>query len=266
MRGPYVDLVNAQMAHDVIGPEVLVAAGRTADRLMLAGAEAVVLVGSHANGTADDVSDIDIVAVGDGPVHETGWWDGRLLVVNWRTAGETRSAFVTPDLAGIAVPAWRGSYLLRDPSGVAARLREEALRWSWTDELHAACDRWVGDQLVYLTEDVLRMAACLRRGAPALAAASAPFVAVQLTTVMAVHRRMELRSVNDAWAMTARAEGPQWTSLRDGALALGHEPLRARVGAAVGLFRSTVERTSPVLDGAQLATATATADRALGLL
>ncbi|WP_412749753.1 nucleotidyltransferase domain-containing protein [Krasilnikovia sp. M28-CT-15] len=245
---------------------VLDVAAQEADRLVAAGAQAVVLVGSHALGTADDASDIDIVALGDGPCHETGWQGGRLLVVNWRTAAETRLAFASPDLAGIAVPAWRNVWLLRDPDSEAVALRDEARAWDWSPALHRACDRWVADRLIYLAEDVVRMAACLRRGAAALAAASAPFVTVQLTTVAVVHRRLLLRSVNDAWTATATSEGPQWTASRTEALALGGQDLLARVAAAVQMFHSTIELASPVLTAAQQLTLATTVDRARTLL
>jgi Nucleotidyltransferase domain len=237
-----------------------------AERLVQAGAEAVVLVGSYAYGTADDASDVDLVAIGNGPAHETNCCGGRLLVINWRTAAETRSAFAAPDLAGVAVPAWRNAHVLQDPDGVAARLRDEALNWEWTAELHDACDRWVADRLLYLAEDLLRMAGCMRRGPLALAAASAPYVVVQVTNMMAVHRRLELRSVNDKWAETARSEGVRWTALRERALGLTAEVLPVRLKATVELYRETAELVRPVLDERQRATATATASQALEML
>lgn len=250
----------------MVRSSVLDLAHRVAERVARSGAEAVVLVGSHAVGTAHSASDVDLVAIGAGPEHETERCAGHLVVVSWRTAEVTRSAFVDPPLAGTAVPAWRTARIVWDGTGVAARLQAETQAWTWGPQLEEAADRWVADRLLYLTEEVLRMAAGFGQGRWPLAAANAAFIAMDLTTVAAVQRRLLLPSVNDKWSRTAEAEGERWTAARDLALGVMTAPLIDRLRAALELYRLATDRAAHLLPTAMTATVAGIAEQADGLL
>jgi hypothetical protein len=229
---------------------VAAAAHRASAELIGAGAEAVALVGSHLTGSATEHSDLDLIALGPGE-YRLEWRDDLLLAVSWRTAADTRASFRQPDTAGIAVPAWRTALILADPGGVARALQHEAHAWRW-QSIGAECDRWVAGQVAYYAEDVLRLAGCALRpnGRDALAAAHCAVLAMRLTAILAVHRRLLLASENDVWNAVATREGPQWTELRDRALAVVPAPLPDRARAALDLYRQTVHRTDAVLDPA----------------
>ena len=102
---------------------VLSVARQTSDELAGGGANAVVLVGTHARGDAASGSDLDVLAVGD----ESYSWrldrrGGFLVSVSMQPFATHRESFRQPELVCASVPGWRAAVILHDPEGLAASL------------------------------------------------------------------------------------------------------------------------------------------------
>ncbi len=91
------------------------------------GAEAAVLVGSHARGDAGPASDVDVLAVGPRTFSYRLERRGGLLVsVSSRSPDAYRREMADPGSVCTAVPGWRKAVVLHDPEGKAGTLIEEA--------------------------------------------------------------------------------------------------------------------------------------------
>jgi predicted nucleotidyltransferase len=166
---------------------------KVAERLVPAltarGATAVVLTGSVARGEATNRSDLDLVIVGDGPGYLLRIEDGVLVSESWATEDAHRARFGSPREVGSSIPGWREASVLHDPDGAAARLREEALSWTW-EELGASADEWVAEELTGFVEEVQKLAGALAEGRTLTAAAQRDTLALRLAPILAVHHRL----------------------------------------------------------------------------
>lgn len=112
-------------------PRPLELARGTVPELVQQGAEVVAVTGSQARGDATSGSDVDLIVIGDGPRYLPEIRDGVLLAQGWSTEAEQRRRLEDPGEVGTHVPGWREALLLHDPDGIGARLKQEALDWSW---------------------------------------------------------------------------------------------------------------------------------------
>lgn len=237
------------MTEEAIGPARRTAQGHAAV-LGARGADAVVLVGSVARGDALDTSDIDLIALGDGPQYLLERAGGRLVSVSWRSAAQVRADFDSPAMSGGVVPAWRGAVLLHDPHGLAAELRREALAWDWP-RVCSACDRWVAEQVTGYAEEVHRLVGYLAVGRRLPAAAVRSVLAVRLPMVMAVHRRILYDSESRLWNLVGEAEGIRWLDAQKQALAMVPADEHELSGAALELYAMLARRVTPLLTPTQ---------------
>ncbi|HEY9472604.1 MAG TPA: nucleotidyltransferase domain-containing protein [Mycobacteriales bacterium] len=233
---------------------VVAAARRTAwghaAVLVARGAGAVVLVGSVARGDAHAASDIDLIALGEGPEYLLERAGGWLVSVSWRGADQVRTAFDSPADAGGVVPAWRGAVVLHDPTGLAAGLRCEALGWDW-GRVSARCDRWVAEQVTGFAEEVHQLVGYLTGGRQLPAAVIRSVLAVRLPMVMAVHRRLFYDSESRLWDLVAEAEGIRWTVAQRQALALMPADEDEVSRAALEMYVMVARRVTPLLSPTQ---------------
>lgn len=228
------------------------------------GAAAVVLLGSVARGDAHAASDIDLIALGDGPEYHLDRVEGWLVSVSWRTAEAVRAAFDSPAQAGGAVPAWRGAVLLRDPRRLAEGLRNEALAWEW-DRISDACDRWVAEQVTGFAEEAQRLVGHLRLRRRRAAAVIRGVLALQLPSVIAVHRRVLHDSENRLWDLVAEAEGADWAAAQDRALALDAHGEDEANHAALDMYTLAAAAVRPLLTAEQAAVVDGALDVIAGL-
>ena len=104
------------------------------------GAEAAVLVGSHARGDAGPESVLDVLAVGRRTFSYRLERRGGLLVsVSSRSPAAYRREMADPGSVCRAVPGWREAVVLHDPNGEAGALIEAARAWTW-GPLERRCD------------------------------------------------------------------------------------------------------------------------------
>jgi Nucleotidyltransferase domain len=200
----------------------------------LVNAEAVVLIGSVAAGTHHDDSDIDLFAIGPGEDYTLSIEDGWLVSVSWRSADHIRATFDDPGAAALAVPAWRDAVILADTNGLAASLRADAVAWTW-----ARCgnvDAWVASEVTGYAEEAVRLRGAIGRGDATLAAAMTAVLALHLAKIVAVSRRMLLRSENELWHTVAEVEGPTWAEAQRAALGLDGSDWEGRAKGALRLY------------------------------
>ena len=217
---------------------------------MACGARAVTLHGSHARGDAHAHSDIDIVAIGDGPAYELSHRRGHLVSVSWYSRAKITRIFGDPALVGSAIPGWREAVILTDPDGVAASLKRHAERWSW-DGMGAACDRWVADEFTGWAEEVHKLAAMLDRNERLGASVQRSVLAIRLAPIVAVHRRILYGSENRLWDLVAGAMGEPWASTQRAALSLDGESHEDSALAALRLYALAADEVRPLLSHRQ---------------
>lgn len=216
--------------------------------LVAAGAEAIVLVGSHARGEATELSDVDLYVIGTGPTYEVRVVDDLLCSISWRTEEQERQALRRPASVGAAVPGWRTSRILHDPAGIAGALKAEAQAFDWS-AIGSECDEWVADQVTGYAEEVLKLVAARRASERQLAAVQRSILALRLPACMAVHHRLLFDSENRLWSTVNQALGERWATAQAAALGLG-EPERADE-AALTLFTLAVDQPRPLLSPQQ---------------
>jgi hypothetical protein len=228
-------------------PDVETAVREVADRLLEQGAKAVVVVGSHARGSARPTSDIDLFAVGDGPRERFERVRDHVVSVHWWTPEAARQRMQSPPNAVVAVRAWRDAIVIEDPHGIASELRREAQAWSW-DRLAAEADAWAVDELVGWAEYVRKLVASLEDGRELDACAFRAETALKLGAILAVERRLVEESENGLWESIAEAGGPEWRRALESALGRAGDDVETSARAAVELYALLAEGIRDRLD------------------
>ncbi len=221
-----------------------------AGELVSDGAEAVVLVGSHARGEAGSNSDVDLlVSVSMQPVS----------VIRREDLG-------LPAMVCEAVPGWRKAEILEeDPSGLAETLIEEAHSWTW-EPLNKRCDAWVAEEIAARAETVGKLVGSLRKGNHHTASVKRHSIAANLARTLAVHHRILYGSENRMWRLVSEAMGEEWARAQSAALGLDGEPFHETCRAAMELYVIAANEVRALLDKRQrkvVAQAGATAKKAL---
>jgi hypothetical protein len=215
------------------------------------GAEAAVLVGSHARGDAGPDSDVDVLAVGPQTFSFRLERRGGLLVsVSSRPPEAYRREMGDPSFVGTAVPGWREAVVLHDPGGAAVSLIEEAKAWTW-ESLGRRCDGWVAEEITSLAEEVHKLVAALRDGHHTKAAVQRSVLAVRPAQILAVHRRILHGSENRLWDLVANAMGAGWRRAQSAAFGLNGEPFEETCQAALRLYGLAADEARSLLDERQ---------------
>lgn len=236
---------------ETVAPDVLRAAREVADGLAGQRAEAVVLVGSRVRGDAHGHSDLDLIALGRGPVRRLEVHEPFVVAVQWRTAAQVRGGFADLEDLG-TVPGWRRALVLYDPKRQAASLKREALAWTWK-ALGPRPDAWVAEQITDYAEEVLKLVGSLRAGRYSAAAAQRSVLALRLPRVLAVHRRTLYDGDSQLYEAICAAMGEPWRRAHRRALGVEAETLEQTCGAALELYALAAEETKQLLDERQFA-------------
>lgn len=221
-----------------------------ADKLVKDGAQAVFLTGSHARGDANEHSDLDVRAVGDGASKKLKRHDEFLVAISWMTLDEHRAGFDDPAEVGSLVPGWKSAVILHDPDRVAARLKKDAEAWSW-ERITKKSDHWVAQQMTEYAEEIHTLIGDMEDGQHAAAAAERSQIAMRLAHVLSVHHRIPYESENDLYDLVAEAMGGRYEGLQRKALAEVEIDLKSSTGAAKQLFAIAAAEVRDLLDDEQ---------------
>jgi hypothetical protein len=224
-----------------------------AEELERSGAQAVVLSGSHARGTAGPESDIDLHAIGPGPAYTLLRRAGYLVSVSWHTLEAQRAALDDPALVGFLVPAWRRARLLHDPHGVAAALQADASAWDWTRISAALRAGWAAEELTGYAEEVHKLVSNRAEGRWRVAGVQRAVLALRLAPLLAPFLRLLYESEDEVWDAVAAHLGPDWARAQAAALFEGGETLEAASDAALELFGMTARLLAQHFDARQRA-------------
>ncbi|HEV2280902.1 MAG TPA: nucleotidyltransferase domain-containing protein [bacterium] len=236
---------------NAVAPDVMRAAREVAGRLAKERAEAVVLVGSRVRGDAHDHSDLDLIALGRGPLRRLEIHEPFVVSVQWRTAAQVRDGF--SNLADLsAILGWRRAVIVHDPKKLAAGVRREALAWTW-DAPGARADAWVAEQITDYAEEVFRLVGSLRAGRYSAAAVQRSVLALRLPRVLAVHRRTLYDGDSQLYEAIVAGMGEPWRRAHRRALGVQAETLEQTCGAALELYALAAEETKQLLDERQFA-------------
>ncbi len=212
------------------------------------GALGVALMGSYARGEESAYSDLDVVAIGTGDA-SMRVIDGVLVSQSWISLEAVRTGWQSPGDVGQVVPGWRSARPLLDNEDLVAQVKREAARWRWAD-LGDASDRWVAEQLVGYSEEVLRLVGHLQRGNQLPAAVMRNVLSNRMAWVASVHLHLLYETENKLWDLVADELGDDW--LCDQRTALGIDAgLEASCVAALNLYERVVVLAGDTLGSSQ---------------
>jgi predicted nucleotidyltransferase len=214
------------------------------------GTAAVLLVGSWARGDAHEASDIDLWVVGGrrrGP-YRILERDGHMVCVNYLTAAEARREMRNPGRLDGAVPGWRIARILRDPRGLAARLKAEARRFRWSS-LRRERDRYLADQLVAWAEEVAKLLRAMERGERETAAVQRNLLANRMAFLRLLPLERLWDTENGLWERAGSWAGRRFASAQRAALGTDGADWRESCEGALRLYALTARASLGVLRG-----------------
>lgn len=221
-----------------------------ADRLIDSGAQAVILMGSHTRGESHPYSDVDLLALGDGPPHSLEREEDHLIALKWQTVDSVRAQFDDPHAVGRMIPAWRNAVILRDVNGVAAGIQEEARAWTW-DRIKDRIDAQIAADITHYAENVHKLLGALNQNQPYKATVERNTLAVSMAAIMTLRLRILYGTENRLWDLVARRLGPVWVETQDAAFGLNEQPFAETCNAALKLYAITAREVLPLLEDGQ---------------
>lgn len=219
---------------------------------------ALVLMGSHARGTAGPYSDVDLVRIMAGtepPAVADGTYlrDGRLVVASSVTPAQVEKWFTEPEIAVEVIAGLRAARILRD-DGTFAGIQARATAFRWDEALQEKANAWAGERLVGWIEEVHKGLEGLRRGDTGRLLNARFGLSWGLSRVMAVQRGVLLSGDNAFYDElgAAMAGHPEWLHLRRIAFGIEDETgkaptLRMQVKAGLQLYALTAKLLDDVL-------------------
>lgn len=217
-------------------------------RLVAEGALAVVLAGSVVRDEAGPESDVDIYAFGSRSGYHLERHGNRLVSITWQDPDAERAAFVNPSRVGAVIPAWRSALILADSNGLAARLKADALAWTWDTIGEDNLNGYVASEVTGLAEEVHKLVSALRDGRFWTAAVQRNILALHLAPILSVHLRLLYETENRLWDLVAEGMGDQWRAAQDRAFTA---PPADSFRAALQLYALAAAATSALLSPEQ---------------
>jgi predicted nucleotidyltransferase len=234
--------------------EVLRVAAEVMEEMDPSGRAAVLLAGSWVRGDAHEASDIDMWVVGKAGRRRVLERAGRLVCVRFTTPASERAEMRDPGRLDGAVPGWRQVRILRDPRGVAARLKAEARRFRW-GPVRRARRAYAAGRLAGLAEEVAKLLRALETGERETASVQRNLLANEMAflRLLALERLWETEnglweraggwagpSFRDAQRAALGTDGGTWEESCEGALRLYALTARANLAALRGEERRIV--------------------------
>lgn len=211
---------------------------------------AIVLMGSHARGTAGPHSDVDLVRFTardkcELPGSGSHLIEQRLVVVSDIGPTQLETSFSEPEAAVERIAGLRYGRALIDRDGFFTAVRQRALAFQWDEVMQEKANRWASRQMVGWIEEVHKGLEGLRRGDNGRLLQARFGCSWGLARVMCVQRGILLSSDNGLFdgVMTAVGRDSEWSRLCRAACGAGPEPsmLHDQVKAGLQLYKLTAE-------------------------
>jgi hypothetical protein len=238
------------MAGGQMDREALNVSRSVSDRLASQGAEAVVVSGSWVRGDSHGESDIDIYAIGRGPLYRLERYQGFLVSVSWTTTRKVLQAFRDPSEVGGIIPGWRNAVIIRDPNGTAKKLKQAAQEWQWAS-LGNRTNEWIAEELTGWAEEVHRLIGNRWLKRKHAAAVQRSLLAVHMAPLLAVHHRVLYDTENQLWDLVSAKMGAEWKQSQGVALGEGNQSFEDTCTAALRLYALTAREVKHLLDERQ---------------
>ncbi len=216
----------------------------------------VVLMGSHARGTAGPYSDVDLIRFTKDdktvlPGSGSHLINGRLVVVSDVTPTQLEAAFEQPERVVESIQGLRTGRALLDPHHTFSAIQQRAHSFRWDDEMQAKANRWASRQMVGWIEEVHKGLEGLRRNDTGRLLSARFGCSWGLTRVMCVQRGVLLSGDNALFEEVIEAVGhdTQWSQFCRTVFAAGPKPvtLRQQVSAGLQLYNLTAEMLAGIL-------------------
>lgn len=212
------------------------------------GTGAVLLTGSWVRGAAHEASDVDLWVIGGRERHTVLVRAGRLVSVKRGPAAAFLAEFRNPARFDGAVPGWRHARILRDPNGVAARLKSRARRFRWSS-VRRLRDAYVSRELAELAEEVAKLLRAMETDERETAAVQRNLLANRMAMLRGLQFEHLWETENGLWEMVGKRAGPAFRSAQRAALGIGGESWRESCEAALRLYAITARASRPWLRG-----------------
>jgi len=223
-------------------------ATRLAEELDPRGRAAVLLGGSWARGDAHEGSDIDLWVVGRRGRNRVFERDGRMVTVKFGRAADERWEMRTPCRLDGAIPGWRNARILRDPTGLAAKLKSEARRFRWAP-VRRARDAYLAKQIAELAEEVAKLLRALETGERETASVQRNLLANRMAMLRMLSFERLWETENGLWEAAARRAGPEFRAAQRAALGTDGGSWQASCEGALRLYALTARASLPILRG-----------------
>jgi len=210
----------------------------------------VLLAGSWARGDAHEASDIDLWVIGGRRERRPRILEreGHMVTVSYHTAAEARREMRNAGRLEGAVPGWRIARILRDPRGVAARLKAEARQFRWAS-LRSERDRFIAEQLAGWAEEVAKLLRAMHRGERETAAVQRNLLANHMAFLRLLPLERLWDTENGLWERAADWAGPRFASAQRSALGSSDGYWAKTCEGALRLYSLTARANLGVLRG-----------------
>lgn len=212
---------------------------------------AIILHGSYARGEAlPPYSDIDLVRIlKETPERQQQkrfiWREGYLLNLSSRPLSIYRDWLLQPQEAIFRITTLQDALILIDKESVFQAFQQELRSWRW-EPLQEAANRYASQQLVELSETVLRLLRALRFGDTLMQIQRIiHHILPTVTEAVAVQRGLLIRNRYVQRVQEAVGVDSRWTHLYMHAAGVPLQgeslSLEVRSRAALGLYQETVQ-------------------------
>lgn len=208
----------------------------------------VLLCGSWARGVAHQASDVDLWVIGRRDRTVVLEREGRLVSVKYLPAALARREMRDPARWDGAIPGWRTARILRDPAGVASRLRSQARRFRWST-VRGIRDAYVANELAGWAEEVAKLLRALETGERETASVQRNLIANKMAVLRALELEVLWETENGLWELVARRSGAAFRTAQRAALGTDGGSWEDSCEGALRLYSLTARASRGVLRG-----------------
>jgi hypothetical protein len=184
-----------------------------------------------------------------------------MVTVKFSTVASERREMRNPGRLDGAVPGWRQAKVLRDPRGIAAKLKAEARRFRWS-LVRRVRDVYIADQLVAWAEEVAKLLRALETGKKETASVQRNLLANRMAYLRLLSAEKLWESENGLWELAAKYAGPEFRSAQRAALGTDGRSWRESCEGALRLYSLTAQANRELLRGEKLRIVVAMCHRA----